>query len=549
MAKGALAAGFASQGQAGGRRGSGGTPGFADIAFRAGDIAERKKIREQEAQDEFTKARKEFEQEQSDLYGAIAYEDQFDETGITDIDEAGNKLASVLKSEYEMTQQLYRMGKIDENEVRRRNARMKGQVGQLKSGVYDKITKFKADLDAKIQAGTDSEADRMKLRHLEKMTENVSFGVDSMGNIELRIPGETEDESQATSVPTGIDSQVVDGKIQIGDTKTKTVSNKGTGAVGVPTRITMSQFSQNILQNENGADLNAMTERIRGLEKSGDIYRAGSREYTRYTQPDGEGGRKLSPDQDELMSIAIAELSPTEKLDALKKLGGDFKQMGITDNDVLGYDNDPEKVKAIDDALKQGLNNKLMNELRAMESSKPYDDPLERAKELGKIRSSNEKPLVRTMPILGKDARDGRGDRIQIAPTDLRGLGASGLTENDRFKKAAFAEAQKYLQTLGPMYSDPTFENAKVVGANNFIDEGVLEVEFEFDVKVPDPDRDGKFIVEKRQTKINYSDIEDKNKFMTGFNLKGYSSDDWYEERARKKEGKVKPNSFLKYND
>src|SRR6056300_116792 len=161
MAKGALAAGYASQGQTGGRRGSGSTPGFADIAFRAGDIAERKKIREQDAQDKFTQARKDFEKEQQDLYGALAYEDQFDDTGITDVDAAGQKLANVLKSEFEMTQQLYRMGKIDENEVRRRNTRMKGQIGNLKSGVYDKISSFKKELDAKVQAGKDSEADHM----------------------------------------------------------------------------------------------------------------------------------------------------------------------------------------------------------------------------------------------------------------------------------------------------------------------------------------------------------------------------------------------------
>ena len=110
-------------------------------------------------------------------------------------------------------------------------------------------------------------------------------------------------------------------------------------------------------------------------------------------------------------------------------------------------------------------------------------------------------------------------------------------------------EVMKYKQQMGPMYTDATFENAKVVGANNFIDEGVLQVEFEFDVRVQDPQNPDKFITEKRQSKIEYSELEDKNKFMTGFGLKGYSSENFYEERARKAEGKVPPVSFIKHND
>lgn len=525
MAKGALAAGFAAQNQGGGRRGSGSTPGFADIAFRAGDIAERKKIREQDAQEKFTQARKDFEKEQADLYGALVYEDQFTDTGITDVDEAGQKLASVLKSEYEMTNQLYRMGKIDENEVRRRNTRMKGQIGQLKSGVFEKISAFKEELDKKIQAGTDSEADHMKLRQLEDMTENVAFGVDANGNVEIRTPGTGEVA------------------MEIGEGMTKREARRNVD-MSKATRIPMSKLSS-LLQNEPGADLNAMTDRITSLEKAGDIYRAGSREYTRYTQPDGDGGRKLSPDQDELMSIAIKGLSQTEKLDALKKLNADFNELGITDNDVLGYEDNPEKVKAIDDALKQGLNNKLMNELRAMESSRPYDDPMDKARQLAAIRS-NEKRRVDTNPILGEDASDSKGDRIQIVPRDLEGIKAAGLTEEDRFKK----DVEKEIKRITGLYPglDPasvTYENARVVQAQDFIDDGYMEVEFEYEVQIPQFDQynrpTGKFKKEKRQTKINYKDVQDRNKFYSGFGLKGISSKNFYEERAREKKGEVTP--------
>ena len=485
MAKGALAAGYASQGQTGGRRGSGSTPGFADIAFRAGDIAERKKIREQDAQKEFTKARDEFQKEQQDLYGALAYEDQFDDTGITDVDAAGQKLANVLKSEFEMTQQLYRMGKIDENEVRRRNTRMKGQIGNLKSGVFEKISSFKAELDKKIQAGTDSEADHMKLRQLEDMTENVAFGVDANGNVEIRTPGTGEVA------------------MEIGEGMTKREARRNVD-MKKATRIPMSKLSS-LLQNEPGADLNSMTDRIRGLEKAGDIYRAGSREYTRYTQPDGEGGRKLSPDQDELMSVAIKGLSPTEKLDALKKLNADFNELGITDNDVLGYEDNPEKVKAIDDALKEGLNNKLMNELRAMESSKPYDDPVERVKA---VKEATKQLPTYERVVMNRDKtapmrNDGFNDTLQIGPRKGQTLTMSSLglgdTETNRLlKRASFQGADGSTISGLPPLNDPamieavkngTMINAEMPWNSSKKQRGDWkEADFTFEIQVPDPE-------------------------------------------------------------
>jgi len=573
MAKGALAAGFAAQNQGGGRRGSGSTTGFADIAFRAGDIAERKKIREQDAQEKFTQARKDFEKEQADLYGALAYEDQFTDTGITDVDEAGQKLASVLKSEYEMTNQLYRMGKIDENEVRRRNARMKGQIGQLKSGVFEKISAFKAELDKKIQAGTDSEADHMKLRQLEDMTENVAFGVDANGNVEIRIPGQEADPSTATKVPTSIESKVVDGKIQIGETKTTTVSNAGTGQVAMKigegmtkrearrsvdmskaTRIPMSKLSS-LLQNEPGADLNAMTDRITSLEKAGDIYRAGSREYTRYTQPDGDGGRKLSPDQDELMSIAIRGLSQTEKLDALKKLNADFNELGITDNDVLGYEDNPEKVKAIDDALKQGLNNKLMNELRAMESSKPYDDPVERAKSMRTpmTKSAQEK----------RRYTDSDEDRLVVAnyPTNGKGINMDNVILGTGKERGDFINLEADIQA-NKLPPGTKAQNVMWMGDMADAESGYVEVEFAYDAQVPAKNPDGTpqmtldpntgasvpvYTKQPMRTKYRPANMSDYNAILTATGRDPIQFKDWQkilDARIKANQEKGKYNSY-----
>ena len=555
MAKGALAAGYAAQQQGGGgRRGSSNSNvGFADLALRAGEIAERRNIREATAQKEFTDARNAFSKEQEEMYGAIAYEDQFDDTGITDIDEAGNKLGNVLKSEFEMTKMLYSMGKIDESEVRRRNTRMKGQVKNLKSGVYDKITTFKSELDAKVQAGTDSEADHMKLRQLERMTQNVAFGVDASGNIELRLPPKADDPSKASRVPTSMDSKVVDGKIVMGETKYETIDNTGTGQdstirdaqgnkTGVDltkaTVMTMSQFSQNILQNEPGVNLNTITDRLRGLEKFGDVYQVGTKEYTKYTNSDGKGGRKLGPAQDALMQGAIDGMSQTEKLDALKKIGGDFDKIGITDDDVLGYDKDKEA--KVDEILKEGLNNKLMNELRAMESSKPYEDPADKA---ARVKGATKDKKVTEAFITEKDAgNDGKGNRTQWASTNGKGIQMNGITSDDVFKRTLERELALTTQKTvgeGPVVliqGVDVMDSVKVMGATQFEVSGDFEVEYEY--TLPDTkDVEGNVIAagKKKLIKQRYDNIEDINKFRSAMGLDVISSNDYYASTGKQK--------------
>tara|TARA_B110000879_G_scaffold212645_1_gene309934 strand:+ start:3227 stop:4927 length:1701 start_codon:yes stop_codon:yes gene_type:complete len=545
MAKGALAAGYAAQQQGGGgRRGSSNSNvGFADLALRAGEIAERRNIRETTAQKEFTDARNAFSKEQEEMYGAIAYEDQFDDTGITDIDEAGNKLGNVLKSEFEMTKMLFSMGKIDESEVRRRNTRMKGQVKNLKSGVYDKITTFKSELDAKVQAGTDSEADHMKLRQLERMTQNVAFGVDASGNIELRLPPKADDPSKASRVPTSMDSKVVDGKIVMGETKYETIDNTGTGQdstirdaqgnkTGVDltkaTVMTMSQFSTGILQNEPGVNLNTITDRLRGLETFGDVYRAGSREYKRYTSPDGKGERKLGPAQDALMQGAIDGMSQTEKLDALKKIGGDFDKIGITDDDVLGYDKDKEA--KVDEILKEGLNNKLMNELRAMESSKPYEDPADKA---ARVKGATKDQVVTTAFISEEMAgNDGLGRRIQYSPTEGKGIQIAGITKDDAFMRSL--QSKLDITTQEQIYSGAIIDgvdvaqSARIVGATDYDVLGEFEVEYVYTLPNTENDEGDLIKGEQRLIKQRYTNIEDINKFRSAMGLKVMSSKEHY---------------------
>ncbi len=463
MAAGALAAGYGAQGGGGGASRGSGMTGIAQIGLSIGAAAERKNIREQEAQKEFNEKREAFQKEQQDLYDAIAYEDQFEDTGLTDLDEAGQKFADTLRSEYELNNQMYEMGYIDEAEIRKRNARMKGQVKHLKDGVYGKMTAFKQKYDELQAKGTESEADQLKLQMLESMTKNISFGVDGAGNIEMRTPGGMADPSQASKVPIYKDSKIVgtgaDRKIEIGETQYGTVSNKGTGS-GV-TRIPMSKLTD-LLSNEEGVGLDTLTDRITGLEGAGDIYRAGSREYTRYTGFAKGGGRELTDQQEQLMSTAIAGLSQTEKIDALSRLGGVYTDaaeyekltaeekkdaMLVDPSAVMGYGADVEK--ELDDRLKRGLNNKLMNELVAKESSKPYEDPVARAVA---IKGATKEPISYERVIMNRDKTapvraDGFNDTLLIGPNkgktmNMSSLGIGDAQLNNMFKRAIFQSAE-----------------------------------------------------------------------------------------------------------
>ena len=507
MAKGALAAGLQQKSGSATQLGL----GIAQIGQNFGRTMERKMVREQQAQKEFTEKREAFKKDQQALYDGIAYEDQFEDTGLTDLDEAGQKFADTLRSEYELNNQMYEMGYIDEAEVRKRNARMKGQVKHLKEGVYGKMTAFKENYD-KLQAeGKESEADSLKLQMMESMTKNISFGVDGAGNVEMRTPGGMADPSQASKVPIFKDSKIVgtgaDRKIEIGETQYGTVSNKGTGS-GV-TRIPLSKFND-LLRNENGVDLDNVTSSITGLEGAGDIYRAGSREYTRYTGFGEEGGRELSKQQDQLMGTAIAGMSQTEKIDALSRLGGVYTDpaeyekltanekkdaMLVDPSAVMGYGVEVEK--EIDDRLKRGLNNKLMNELVAKESSKPYDDPLKRAAQLKEI---NKKPLTKSAKELRRYG-DRDKDRLVTAhyPTGSDGIKMDFIVnaaDTPEISRQLFSDLEA--QVGVPMSEANMIDaltNIKYQGDMVDVETGYTEVEFGMEMNVPIYEKDDKGVI------------------------------------------------------
>ena len=129
-------------------------------------------------QEAFDKARADFQKEMGAAYDEYVYDDQFDDTGILELDAAGEKLRSQIKASYLQTEYEYSQGKISEQEVRRRNRAIQGQVGEFKNFTNDIVAwgEEKEKLEA---AGKSNELNDMRRQLLDAYSKQ--FKVKSTG--------------------------------------------------------------------------------------------------------------------------------------------------------------------------------------------------------------------------------------------------------------------------------------------------------------------------------------------------------------------------------
>ena len=101
-------------------------------------------------QEEFDKNRADFKAKMQESYDKFVYEDKFDDTGILELDSAGEKLRNQIKASYLQTEWEYNNGLIDEATVRSRNNNIKGQVNEFANLTGDIIKwgEEKAKLEA-----------------------------------------------------------------------------------------------------------------------------------------------------------------------------------------------------------------------------------------------------------------------------------------------------------------------------------------------------------------------------------------------------------------
>ena len=111
----------------------------------------------------------------SETYDQFVYEDQFDDTGLTDLDNAAAKLQGEIRDVYELNEFAFRNGFIDESQLTVRNNKVKGQVMQFKNLTGD-INKYLAEADKLEKEGKGSVLNDMKTKLLDEFSGNVKFG-------------------------------------------------------------------------------------------------------------------------------------------------------------------------------------------------------------------------------------------------------------------------------------------------------------------------------------------------------------------------------------
>lgn len=303
------------------QKGSSSIPSLNDELKKFADNYKEQRDLGEKRQREFDEARKLFRQKQGKEYDPFVYEDQFDDTGITDFDAAGEKFRSQIKDMYELNQFAFNNGFIDETELTKRNTSVKGQVQEL-SSIYDDINKYieeKTKLEAE---GKKNDLNDLKLDILQKFDNNLA-------------------------VNSGIDGIYM-----------STIKN------GERLNTSVSDFKR-ILNLEEGVDLDSVYDNM--LENQGFAeYISSGKKVTKYTEQEGDM---------DVIDANIATMTDGQIIGSLISLGK-IKTDEIKDENIIN----PTATEEDKQALKEAMYDQLKSRQRRNKKTEIYRDPYARRK-------------------------------------------------------------------------------------------------------------------------------------------------------------------------
>lgn len=320
----------------------------------------------------FDKARSEFKQKMKTQYDSYVYEDNFDDTGIDDIDAAASKLQNGIKEIYEMNEFAFRNGFIDESQLMGRNGKVKAQVMQFQNLTQD-INSFIAEAKENEEAGKGSVLNDLKTELLEKFSKNVKFSA-------------------------GLDGMMVSTKDKDGN----------------PMTIEMGRFKDMITASQGvdlQSDVDALIE-LGGFEES----IIGGKKVTDYTIGEEKLGNALD--------ISLGEKSDEQLLDMGFKLGV-FKKEG--DALTEGQEGIPLTEEAIFDfkatkeqkaKIKAALAKEVKDQMALKRKKEIYNDPLDAIRLRHNLDKGDKNELMDTLYQYAVDLSEG-GDKALEAATQL----------------------------------------------------------------------------------------------------------------------------------
>lgn len=382
----------ASDLMAGYRVAGGGRANIIDLTKAASDVAKHQLEQDEltrTRQEAFDKNRADFKKKMQETYDQYVYEDQYDDTGILELDKAAEKLRGSVKAQYLQTEYEYNNGMIDEATVRARNNNLKGQVGQFQSLTKD-ITEWGARRDALEAEGKSNALNDTRAEVLEKYAK--SFKIKSTG--EGLIMSTVGTDGKEIDVPAGQFKRLMETDV----------------AVDIETDL------------DDLVKLGGLDERIEGWGKD-------AKKITEYTK--GKEGQSL-------IKTRVDQWTPAESIDYALKRGlisdneEEAKEKGIP---YMGPDAvfATEVQDGVKEKIYESMSQELEDRLTFKAKSELYDDKfaMEAVKESNRQKGRAEKSIIKTAELAVTDEISGDKSNVtEVYPTSGKGIEMSYIVQD-----------------------------------------------------------------------------------------------------------------------
>ena len=337
-------------------------------------------------QEEFDKNRAEFKAKMQESYDQFVYEDNFDDTGILELDKAGEKLRNEIKANYLQTEWEYNNGLIDEATVRARNNNIKGQVNEFANLTGDIIKwgeeKAKLEAEGKDNRLNDFRADLLEAYSNQFMVKSTGAGL---------------------VMSTVIDGQTVD--------------------------VPASQFKR-VMQTDQAVDIEKDLDdlvKLGGLEEKIQGWGRDAKKITDYTR--GEEGKAL-------IKTRVDQWSAAETMDYALKMGlvtddPDDKSKPYLGLDAVFADDVQDDIK---EAVYKSMAEELDNRLQFKQKKELYDDKFALAATKQAYARENrrkEKQVLKSADLKVTDEISGDKKNVrEFYPTNGKGIELSYVVQD-----------------------------------------------------------------------------------------------------------------------
>ena len=420
---------------------------IVDLSAKADEVAKYKLLSDQvtyQRQKAFDDERKQFKKDMADAYDETIYEDNFDDTGITNLDAAGTKLQTQLKQAYIENQYAYDQNLIDEAEYKSRSNKLKGEVNQVVNLIGD-INKATSDYQALEDSGKGSAINRNKIKLLEDLGNNIRFTRGPNGLAINTLRADVDEEGNETGLP--------------------------------PSEVSLGVRNfKDLLNMENGFDSTTAVENIvaRGgfEEKLADIQKGRGFDQKIKSFLDGK-------DVKDVVNAEIKQMTKSQKLDYL------LKNQKITEDEVDKLMFSKERLsKDLNDKVEDAFKLDVEAALKFKEEKSVFKDDFALAAYRQHLSGGSGKdPKYKIARVTPDMDNSNLGPRTQYLPEEA--VPISNLTAQDRlFQTLANQqgglppELRQMMQ--GTEVEEDVLKGAKIQMLQHYENTGQYELSFTF---------------------------------------------------------------------